>query len=125
MTIDSNALTQSLGAASQPPIAPKTPDASKLINAPEFDLSEASSSEPVEVEPLREAFQDFVGQTLFGSMLSSMRKSVGKPAYFHGGRAEEVFQSQMDQHIVEDLSDASASTISDPMFDLFNLQRRS
>lgn len=124
MNIDSNAWTHSLGGASQTPPSAHTPDASKLVNAPEFDLSEAGSAS-TEAEPLREAFQDFVGQTLFGSMLASMRKSVGKPAYFHGGRAEEVFQSQMDQHIVEDLSDASASTISDPMFDLFNLQRRS
>ena len=63
---------------------------------------------PPERSELQEAFTDFVGQTLFGSMLASMRKSVGKPAYMHGGRTEEVFQKQMDQLIVEDLSEASA-----------------
>lgn len=75
-------------------------------------------------EELREAFQDFVGQTLFGSMLASMRKTVGKPAYLHGGRTEEVFQKQLDQYIVEDLTESSAETIADPMFELFSLQRR-
>lgn len=73
---------------------------------------------------LRQAFQDFVGQTLFGSMLASMRATVGKPAYLHGGRTEEVFQKQLDQHLVENLSDATADTISDPMFELFQMQRR-
>lgn len=71
----------------------------------------------------REAFRDFVGQTLFGQMLQSMRTTVGKPAYFHGGRGEEVFQQQLDAVLVENISDASASTVADPMYDLFRLQR--
>jgi peptidoglycan hydrolase FlgJ len=74
-------------------------------------------------EPLREAFRDFVGQTLFGQMMSSMRSTVGKPAYFHGGRAEEVFSQQLDQVMVERISEASASSVADPMFELFNMQR--
>ena len=73
---------------------------------------------------LKEAFTEFVGQTLFGSMLASMRNTVGQPAYLHGGRTEEVFQKQLDQRIVEELTDASAESIAEPMFDLFNLQRR-
>ncbi len=76
-----------------------------------------------EPDATREAFQDFVGQTLFGQMLQSMRSTVGKPAYFHGGRGEEVFQKQLDQLLVENISDASASKLSDPMYDLFRLQR--
>lgn len=74
-------------------------------------------------EPAREAFRDFVGQTLFGQMLSSMRSTVGKPAYFHGGRTEEIFQQQMDQVLVEDITEASADTIADPMYELFSLRR--
>ncbi|EMI41850.1 MULTISPECIES: rod-binding protein [Pirellulaceae] len=77
-----------------------------------------------ESEPMKEAFSDFVGQTLFGSMLSTMRESTGKAAYFDGGRAEEVFQQQLDQKLVEEISDASAESFVDPMFDLFQLQRR-
>lgn len=85
----------------------------------------ASLDDPNASSPeLREAFNDFVGQTLFGGMLSSMRKTVGKPAYMHGGRTEEVFQQQLDQHIVDDMTKSSADTISGPMFELFNMQRR-
>lgn len=74
-------------------------------------------------EPAREAFRDFVGQTLFGQMLASMRSTVDKPAYFHGGRTEEIFQQQMDQILVEDITEASADKIADPMYDLFSLRR--
>lgn len=92
------------------PITPHTP----LQNLP------ATPQQP----ELQEKFTEFVGQTLFGNMLASMRKSVGKPAYLHGGRTEEVFQQQLDQKLVEELTDASAGSIAEPMFELFNLQRR-
>jgi hypothetical protein len=73
---------------------------------------------------LREAFNDFVGQTFYGQMLSAMRQTVGKPAYFHGGRAEETFQKQLDQVMAEKMADATAEQFSEPMFDLFMLSRR-
>jgi len=72
---------------------------------------------------LREAFDNFVGESLFSQMIGSMRKSQQKPAYFHGGRGEEVFQKQLDQVMAQEMSKASASQYSDPMFDLFQLQR--
>ena len=72
---------------------------------------------------LREAFDQFVGETFYGQMLASMRKTQGKPAYFHGGRAEEIFQGQLDQVLSEQLAKANADTLSGPMFELFSLQR--
>ena len=87
--------------------------------------SEKSNStiEP-ENEDLRKAFQDFVGQTLFSQMITSMRKTQEGAAYFNGGRAEKIFQGQLDQILSEELSNASASKISDPMFKLFQLRRQ-
>jgi hypothetical protein len=73
---------------------------------------------------LRKAFEDFVGQTFYSQMLSSMRKTVGKPAYFHGGQGEEIFRGQLDQVLAEKLSDASADKFAGPMYDLFTLSRR-
>jgi Rod binding domain-containing protein len=69
-------------------------------------------------EDVREAFTQFVGQTFFGQMMKAMRSTVGKPAYFHGGRGEEVFQSQLDQTLAEHMTDASAEQFADPMFRL-------
>ncbi len=74
-------------------------------------------------DEVRDAFHDFVGQTFFTQLLSEMRKTVDKPAYFHGGQAEEIFQGQMDQVLAERLSDASAEQFSGPMFELFMLPR--
>ena len=72
---------------------------------------------------LKETFTDFVGQTFYGQLLASMRKTVGKPAYFHGGRAEEVFQGQLDQMLAERMADSTADRFAGPMFELFSLNR--
>ena len=73
---------------------------------------------------LRKAFDAFVGETVFGQLLHSMRKTVGKPAYFNGGRAEEIFQQQLDQVLAKNISESSADKFSGPMFELFTLQRK-
>jgi hypothetical protein len=66
---------------------------------------------------LREQFTQFVGETFFGQMIKSLRATTEKPAYFHGGRAEEVFQSQLDQQLAQHLTDASAEQFAEPMFE--------
>jgi flagellar protein FlgJ len=66
---------------------------------------------------LRDKFTQFVGEAFYGQMLKSMRSTVGKPAYFHGGHAEEVFQGQLDQTMTEHLTKASASKFAEPMFE--------
>jgi hypothetical protein len=68
-------------------------------------------------DELRERFTQFVGEAFFGQMIKAMRATVGKPAYFHGGRAEEVFQAQLDQALSEHLTEVSASRFAEPMFD--------
>ena len=64
----------------------------------------------------REAFTKFVGTTVFGQMLGSMRKTVGEPAYFHGGQAEKVFQGQLDQAIADHLTESDGSSFADALF---------
>jgi hypothetical protein len=73
---------------------------------------------------LRETFGQFVGEAFFGQLMKAMRSNVGKPAYFHGGHAEEVFQGQLDQVLAEKISAASADRFAGPMFELFQLQRQ-
>ncbi len=73
---------------------------------------------------LKKEFQNFVGETCFGQMLRSMRKTVDRPEYTYGGRGEEVFQQQLDQLLVERITEVSAERFADPMFELFRLQRR-
>jgi len=73
---------------------------------------------------LHAAFDQFVGESLYGQMLKSLRASQHKPAYFYGGRGEEVFQQQLDQLLAEKMSKANAATFAEPMFELSSLARR-
>jgi peptidoglycan hydrolase FlgJ len=72
---------------------------------------------------LHKAFTDFVGQTFFGELVKQMRASVHKSAFFHGGMGEDIFQTQLDQIMVERISETSAATFSDPMYQLLMAPR--
>ena len=90
----------------------------------ETNRPQAPKADQKDNQKTREAFDEFVGQTFFGQLTKAMRSSVGKPAYFHGGRTEEIFQSQLDQVLTERMTEATANTFSSPMFDLFMLRRQ-
>jgi Rod binding domain-containing protein len=69
-----------------------------------------------EAKEVQKAFRTFVGEAFFGQMMKSMRSTQGKPAYFHGGQAEEMFRSQLDQTLAQEMTAVSADKIADPMF---------
>ncbi len=69
-----------------------------------------------EAHEVQETFRQFVGEAFFGQLLKAMRSTQGKPAYFHGGQTEEVFRGQLDQALAEEMTEASADQIADPMF---------
>jgi len=82
-------------------------------------LKPGNATEQQQIDSAREVrktFQTFVGESFFGQMLKSMRSTLDKPAYFHGGRAEEVFRGQLDQTLAQEMTKSSADQISDPMF---------
>lgn len=82
-------------------------------NATPISLAKQTGTE----KELREKFTQFVGETFYGQMFKAMRSTVGKPAYFYGGRAEEVFQSQLDQTMAQELTKSTAATFAEPMFE--------
>jgi hypothetical protein len=90
--------------------------------SPSVPAPPSASPDPASME-LRQTFESFVGQTFFGQLLRAMRKTQNKPAYFHGGRAEEIFQQQLDQVVAERLAEACGEQFAGPMFELFSLQR--
>ncbi|MCC7339262.1 MAG: hypothetical protein IT422_29565 [Pirellulaceae bacterium] len=108
--------------ASSAPIGSTAEDS---ILAPSDSAPSDSAPSGTGSDDLKEAFQDFVGQTFFGEMIKSFRTTQQPSKYFHGGRAEEIFQGQFDQVLTEKLSDASSEKIADPMFELFMLKRNS
>jgi len=96
-----------LQAAEYPPTAPSR-DATALAEGDET----------------REKFHSVMGEMIFSQILKAMRKTVGKPAYFHGGRAEEIFTQQLDQVLAEKISKASGETFLEPMYQLWTLGRK-
>lgn len=68
-------------------------------------------------ERVRDAYRQFVGHTFYSHMLKAMRQTVGEPAYFHGGRAEQIFQSQLDQVLADHMTEANAEQLADPIFE--------
>jgi aminopeptidase N len=85
-----------------------------------LEKTDASRSE----NEVRKTFESVLGEMLFGQLLKGMRKTLGKPAYFYGGRAEEVFTQQLDQVLAEKISDASAEQFVAPMYELFMMERQ-
>lgn len=73
-------------------------------------------------QELKESFQKFVAGTFYKQMFKALRSAQGKPAYFHGGQAEEMFQSQLDQQISEDLATRDGNAFSDKLFSAFSRQ---
>ena len=98
----------------------KSTDGKPPLPPPELD---ANNQLPDEAK-VQEVFTQFVGETFFTQLIKSMRSSLGKPAYFHGGRAEEVFQGQLDQMLSERFAESSADQIAEPMYELFRLNRQ-
>ena len=101
-------------AASALQLAGNIPSQGALGADPASNLSAQGNEKSGE---LREKFTQFVGEAFFGQMLKAMRSTVGKPAYFYGGRAEEVFQGQLDQTMAEHFTKTSAAKFSEPMFE--------
>jgi peptidoglycan hydrolase FlgJ len=87
-------------------------------------VSQLAPVKPREPDPkVRETFDQFVGETFYGQMLQSLRKTVGKTPYFNGGRGEEIFRGQLDQTLAQNMAKADGGRFSGSMFDLFSLQR--
>lgn len=72
---------------------------------------------------VKSTFQDFVAGAFYKQMLKSLHKMHGKPAYLYGGRAEEIFQGQMDQELSENLAKSHGSQFAEPLFQSFVTRR--
>jgi len=82
------------------------------------------SEEELEV---KEKFQDFFAGTFYKQMFKSLRATHDKAAYLHGGQAEEMFRSQLDQQVAEDLARNQGAAFSDTFYEnsrLNNLNRK-
>ena len=108
--------------AIQPSVVQTTP--SNVVPLQQLKASGQPPTSRFDQAKLRSTFDQFVGETFYGQMLKALRTPLNKPAYFHGGQAEEIFQGQLDQVLVEQVSKANAAQFTDPMYELFVLSRK-
>jgi peptidoglycan hydrolase FlgJ len=85
---------------------------------PQSAAGQGSAPRPKD-DKLHQAFQSFVAGTFYKQMFKSLHKMHKKPAYFHGGRAEEIFQGQMDQEVSENLAKRQGDALADSMYKAF------
>lgn len=71
---------------------------------------------------VKKVFREFAAGTFYREMLGALRKGTGKPAYFHGGYAEDVFRAEMDHHIADDLAARHGESFAGPLYDNFAQQ---
>ena len=91
--------------------------------ATRFDIAEEKATEDAHEALFRDLLHQFVGQTLIGQMLKSMRATQEKNPYFHGGQAEEIYQSMLDMELTDQLTQATSRTLSEPMYKLMRAPR--
>lgn len=84
-----------------------------LASARELDSTVGSGVE------LREKFQELVAGTFLQLLLRSLRKTVGESKLVHGGRAEEIFRSQLDQTVATELARTHGSEWTEGLFEQF------
>ena len=90
-----------------------------LTRADLLSQSQEPDAPRLDGDVTREKFQEFVAGTFFQQMFKAMRSTQQKPKYFHGGQAEEVFQSQLDQQFAEELAKSKGAAFSDSLYDSF------
>ena len=132
-TITNSTLTYATHLATD--TAPKVPPVLKNNNAhvdvyqrsdgteaTRFDIPKPSQTDSND-QQFRELLHQFIGQTFIGQMLKSMRATQEENPFFHGGRAEEIYQGLLDMELTDQLTQATSKTLSEPMYKLMRAPR--
>lgn len=116
----------------QRPSAPGK-DAARTTESPATVAAPSAGTKPADLgtaqhgqspDKVRTLFDRWVGTTFYGLMLQSANKTVGKPAYFHGGRAEETFRNQLSIELAEEMAKNNGAHLGDSLFELSSFNRR-
>jgi hypothetical protein len=109
-------------------ITAKSGQAAQALSAANFSaepglLDPAESGSQADPDEVRRQFDQFVGGTFYRQLLGELQKTVGKPAYMHGGQAEDMFRAELNSRLADQLAATTAAQFTGPLFELFMLQR--
>lgn len=85
----------------------------------------SSSTAGGPTQDAKKLFHEAIGGSFYRQMLAALRTSTGKAAYFDGGQAEKIFQSQFDELIIERLSQSNGQLFSGGLFEQWNRNQQS
>lgn len=65
----------------------------------------------------RKAFGEVVGNLFYGTLMKQMNDSKIKGKYFHGGRGEEAFRSQLSMELARRMGQSPTNPVVNRMFE--------
>ncbi len=99
-------------------------DAIKSNVSSNIPISPASKLDPKE-EALKQKFTEFVGDTFYRQLFKAMRAGTGKNAYMNGGQTEKIFQSQLDELLIQQMTQSRGGGLAAELFAQYQRQRKS
>lgn len=72
-------------------------------------------------EELEKTFRTAVAGMFYGQLMKALRSTQGETAYLHGGQAERMFEAQLDQQLVEDLSEGHNGAFVHDLYQQFRI----
>jgi hypothetical protein len=82
-------------------------------------LHAAGGKKNLSSEELKTQFSETVGTIFYTQMMKAMRSTSGETKYLNGGQAEKMFQSQLDQVVVDALAKRGDNHFADSMYTAF------
>lgn len=90
------------------------------LDSARFQSTQAAERTPDAQDlEVRAKFQEFTAGTFYKTMLKALRSAQHKPAYLHGGQAEDIFQSHLDDRLSNQLADQLGDQFSGPLFSAY------
>lgn len=83
---------------------------------PNFGTPAGAAADDRQAALARQKLTEFVGSTLFGMVLSEMRKTTSNDHVLFGGRGEETLQPLLDQALVGKLASSPSFELADAAF---------
>lgn len=80
----------------------------------------SAAARTIDNDKLRDTFSKSVGEVFYTQLLKSLRSTVGKPAYLHGGQAEDMFEAQLDQVLAEQMAARDGDRLTGELFERFS-----
>lgn len=96
---------------------------SPALQSSRYQSEEAERTPDARELQVREKFQEFTAGTFYKTMLKALRSSQHKPAYLHGGQAEDIFQSHLDNEFSTRFAKDYGDQFAGPLYDVYQSGR--